>query len=171
MFSSCKKDPTVPNEQEVITTLIYTLSPFGGGSDPVVLTFRDLDGDGGSDPVVTTSGNLQANTTYTGAVVLQNEQTEPIENVTLEIAEEADDHQFFFETTLSSLTFKYKDTDSNNNPIGLNTELVTGDAGAGELTITLLHEPDKNAANVSSGDKTNAGGATDIEVTFSVTVE
>lgn len=168
-FSSCKKDPTVPNEQEVITTLTYTLSPFGGG-DAVVFTFRDIDGDGGDAPVIT-AGNLQANTTYSGAITLQNEQAEPVDDITIEIAEEVDDHQFFFETALSGLTIKYKDTDSNNNPVGLNTELVTGDAGTGDLTITLLHEPDKNAANVSSGDKTNAGGATDIEVTFSVTVE
>ena len=35
----------------------------------------------------------------------------------------------------------------------------------------LRHEPDKSAAGVSSGDITNAGGETDIEVSFNVIIE
>ena len=38
-------------------------------------------------------------------------------------------------------------------------------------TITLRHEPAKTATGVSGGDITNAGGETDIEVVFDVTVE
>ena len=37
--------------------------------------------------------------------------------------------------------------------------------------MTLRHEPAKDASGVAAGDITNAGGETDIEVTFDVTVE
>ena len=63
------------------------------------------------------------------------------------------------------------DTDSNNRPVGLASRVTTGAAGSGTLTITLLHEPDKAASGVADGDPSNAGGATDIEVTFDVTVQ
>jgi hypothetical protein len=65
----------------------------------------------------------------------------------------------------------YGDVDGNGKPLGLQTTVVTGDVSTGTLTITLRHEPDKSAAGVSGGDLTNAGGETDIEVTFDVTVQ
>ena len=34
------------------------------------------------------------------------------------------------------------------------------------MTVILRHEPNKAGAGVSDGDITNAGGETDIEVTF-----
>ena len=64
-FTSCKKEkdePVVPNEEEVITTLTYTLTPTAGGT-PVVFSFKDLDGDGGNDPVIV-SADLKENTEY-----------------------------------------------------------------------------------------------------------
>ena len=67
--------------------------------------------------------------------------------------------------------FAYADQDNNGNPIGLSFELTTGDAGNESYTITLRHEPDKTASGVSGGDITNAGGETDIEVVFDITVE
>jgi len=44
------------------------------------------------------------------------------------------------------------------------------DPGEGGLRITLRHEPNKTAAGVQNGDITNAGGETDIEVTFTFEV-
>ena len=171
LFTACNDDDTteVPNEEEVITTLIYTLTPNGGGN-PAVFTFRDLDGDGGNAPTIT-NGTLTANTTYTGSLTLSNETETPAEDITTEIAEEDDEHQFFFSTTVTGLSVAYADMDDNGNPIGLATTLVTGDAGTGNMTVTLLHEPDKNAAGVSGGSIDNAGGETDISVTFDVNVE
>jgi len=62
--------------------------------------------------------------------------------------------------------------DADGNPIGLDF-IVTTDATTGTeaFTITLRHEPSKDAAGVSAGDITNAGGETDVEVTFNVTVQ
>jgi hypothetical protein len=169
LFTACEPDePSGPNEEEVITTLIYTLTPNGGG-DVVTLSFRDLDGDGGNAPTIS-SGTLAANKTYAGVLTLLNETVTPADDITLEVLGEADAHQFFFQTNVSGLTFAYDDTDTNGKPLGVNSLVTTTAAGNGTVTVTLRHEPNKSATNVANGDITNAGGETDIEVTFNVTV-
>lgn len=167
IFSSCRDDHD-HDEQELITTLNYVLTDTAGNT--VTMSFQDLDGDGGDAPTIT-GGTLAANTTYTGSLTLSNESESPAGDITAEIREEDADHQFFFASTVTGLSVAYADTDDNNNPIGLATTVTTGAAGTGNLTITLLHEPDKSASGVATGDPSNAGGETDIEVTFSVTVQ
>ena len=168
-FSSCGDDPQPEDPEEVITTLIYTLTPVSGGNN-VVLTFRDIDGDGGNAPDIT-GGTLATNTVYQGAITLSNESEDPAEDITAEVRDEDLDHQFFFSSSLSDLNVTYSDTDPNGNPIGLATSVSTGAAGNGTLTVILRHQPDKNAAGVRDGEILNAGGETDIEVIFDVTVE
>ena len=168
-LTACEKTPEGPNEEEVITTLTYTLTPDGGGT-PVVLSFQDLDGDGGDAPIIT-GGTLAANTNYNGALELLNETETPAGDITEEIMEEDEDHQFFFQSTVSGLTIAYADQDSLGNPIGLATTITTKTPATGTLTVILRHEPDKAAAEVANGDITNAGGETDIEVTFDVEVQ
>ena len=169
-FTSCDKDdPVIPNEEELITTLNLYLTPVDNG-EMVTLSFQDLDGDGGNAPIVT-SGTLIADVQYSGRMELLNESESPVEDITEEIEEEDDEHQFFFQSTISDLSFTYEDEDDNGNPVGLSTTLSTGMAGSGNITITLVHEPAKNAAGVSGGDITNAEGEIDIEVTFPIIVE
>ena len=169
-LTSCEKDdPEVPNEEEVITTLVYALTPDGGGT-AVEFRFEDLDGDGGNAPVIT-NASLMANTTYSGSVMFLNETETPAEDITEEIEGEDEEHQVFFSVSGANATVTYSDADSNGNPIGLASSLVTGAASTGTLMVVLRHEPNKGAAGVSDGDITNAGGETDIEVTFDVTVQ
>lgn len=166
-LSSCEKDdPVIPNEGELITTLIYTLTPQNGG-ESVVLSFSDM---GMGQPEVVT-GTLKANTNYSGAIKLLNEIEIPVIDISEEVKEEGDEHQFFYLSTIEGLDVNYTDVDEDGLPIGLATQLVTKAAGSGELTIILRHEPAKDAPGVSDGDITNAGGETDIEVTFEVDVE
>ncbi len=170
LFTSCEKDdPIIPDEPELITTLNYMLSPANGG-DMITLSFQDLDGDGGEDPIVT-GGTLAANTSYVGRLELLNEAESPAESITEEIQEEEEEHQFFFQSSISDLSVSYNDEDSNDKPVGLSSIITTGAAASGTLTIILRHEPNKSATNVADGDITNAGGETDIEVTFSIDVQ
>ena len=169
-LTSCEKDPDPVNEEEVITTLTMTWTPDGGGT-PIVFQFRDVDGEGGMDPVLTTAP-LAANTTYNVSLELLNETEDPAEDITEEVEEEGAEHQFFFAVTQGiNLTFSYLDTDTNGAPIGLETQMNTGDASTGALQVTLRHEPDKGAAGVAQGDITNAGGETDIQVEFDLVIQ
>ncbi len=169
---SCSDDddtPEVINEEEVITTMNVTLT---SGSQTITLQSQDLDGDGPEDPVITVDGNLAANATYTGSIELLNETEDPAEDITEEVEEENLDHQFFYITSGDAIaSTSYSDTDDEGNPIGIEFELVTGDAGTATLQIVLKHEPEKDAEGVSDGDMTNAGGETDFDATFEITVE
>ena len=165
-----KDDPIVVNQEEVITTLTLTLTPESGNK--ITLRSYDLDGsDGPNPPVISISGSLAANTTYTGSVEVLNETESPAEDVTIEVIDEGEEHQFFYTFTNSIGTVAYTDTDNDENPIGVTFTLTTAAAGSGDLTVTLIHEPAKSAADVKSGSITNAGGETDVEATFSLTVQ
>ena len=139
-------------EEEVITTMTITLQPSDGGAD-VVLETRDIDGGGPDIPVVTVSGNLFANTEYSGSIVLLNETVDPAENMTEEIEEESLEQQFFY-TIGSGLnaSTEYMDEDPEGNPIGLDFTLTTTAASSGAITFTLRHEPVKSAEGVADGD-------------------
>lgn len=159
--------PEPVNEEEVITTLTATLTPDTGG-DAVVLKKFDADGDGPETPKVTVSGNLTAGATYTGNIVLLNETVNPAENITKEVEEESNEHQFFYNVGGDlDVTTAYGNTDDNGNPLGTEFTLTTGAASTGTLTITLRHEPKKP----NDGTLTDAAGETDASATFNVTVE
>ena len=165
IFASCTDEndtPPVVNEEEVITTLTVTLD---SGTDQIVLQYQDLDGEGSDPAVITVSGSLSVNTVYNGSIVLLNEIEG--ENINEEIEEEDLDHQFF-NTVVSGLnvTTDYADADSMGNPLGLSFILSTSEASSGALTFTLRHEPNKPNSGLD-----NAGGETDIEITFNVTVQ
>lgn len=152
--------PAPVNEEEVITTVIANLVAEG---TVVTLTSRDLDGDGPNDPEVTISGNFEVGTTYEGTVQFLNETVTPPEDITEEVDAEADEHQVFFllSTGLDG-TIDYGNFDGNGNPLGTQFTLVPNTASTGNLTIVLRHEPKKP----NNGTLADAGGETDISVTF-----
>ncbi|MDR7211566.1 type 1 periplasmic binding fold superfamily protein [Flavobacterium piscis] len=175
-FSSCSNDdndaPPV-NEEELITTVTAIYTPQGGGT-AITLQYKDLDGEGANAPVITVSGPFAKNTTYDGVVTFKNELADPAEDITPEIVAEGTDHQIFYQKTGTLNSFTYgtaaSNFDSNGKVIGLQSVFVTTGEASGNLMITLRHEPNKNAANVATGDITNAGGSTDAEVTFTISV-
>jgi hypothetical protein len=166
-FTSCDNDSRPVIENELITTVITTLR---NGDQTITLTFRDLDADGPNEPVVSVLGNLLANTTYTGEVEIIDETKDPDKDVTEEILEKDLEHQLFFQVPSALATVQYADTDSQGKPIGLAFNLTTGSAGSGNLIVTLRHEPNKSAEGVSMGNIANAGGSTDVEVTYPIVV-
>lgn len=169
---SCNEVDTIPppvtNEEELITTVKVTLT---NGGTTVVLQSKDLDGDGPNAPVVTVAGNLLANTTYLGSVQFLNESVNPADNITEEILAEDEDHQIFYQLSSGLGTIAYTDNDSNNNPVGLAITYQTNTVGSGNLIVTLRHLPSKSAVGVSLGNIANAGGSTDAEVIFPITIQ
>ena len=159
-----KDDPKPVNEEELITTLTVILET-GEPEEGVVLRFFDEDGaSGGIAPIVTVDGALKAGREYAAVIELLNETTDPAEDITAEIAEEADDHLFCFSTS-EHITVTYDDEDSEGRPIGLVTTWSVSNAGDATVTIRLRHQ---------HGTKTGecpGGGDTDIEVTFDLVIE
>ena len=171
LYFSCSDDddnsvPEPINEEEVITTMTVYLENTADESDVVMMMTQDLDGDGPNEPVVTVDGPLSSGSDYIGALGWANEMEDPAENITLEILEEADEHQVFFSASGVDIAFEYGDFDSNMNPLGTIFLMTTGDAGSGTVTITLVHEPTKPNDGLDT-----AGGSIDIQTTFDVVVE
>ncbi|MBK7534443.1 MAG: hypothetical protein IPI49_03530 [Myxococcales bacterium] len=187
LLGACDDDEHNHNENEVITTVILTFTPAAGGA-AVTATFNDPDGDGGAAPTVDPI-NLVAATTYTAAVRFENRLETPAEDITVEVADEATEHQVFFTGTAvngpasnqtgAALTHSYADTDAGGLPIGLANSFVAA-RGTGTMLVTLRHMPPVNSAPAKTasaamtvkdaGGFSTLGGATDVSVTFQVTV-
>jgi len=163
---ACEPDePMIENEEEVITAVTLTFFPADATMETVTYGFSDPDGDGGNEPDFSYTGTLNANATYTCQTSFAN----TMGSIDGEIVAEGRDHQTFL-TSTANLTFTYNDMDLDGNALGLNTIARTGAAGTGNLTVTLRHEPTKTPP-VAINRPALAGGETDVEVTFTATVQ
>ena len=174
------------NEGEVITTAELTFSPTGGGAATIAV-FDDPDGDGGEAPTVD-EVTLQAGM-YTLTVRFENRLENPAEDITVEVADESQEHQVFLTGSAvdgpasdnpgALLLHSYDDQDVNGLPIGLRNAVVAS-AGSGELVVTLRHLPPVGGAMVKSAELSSEvrdggfsaiGGSTDAQVSFAVTIQ
>jgi hypothetical protein len=156
----CKKDDGPDDEGELITTVLLTFTPAGGGASST-FAWRDIDLSGNPEiqPI-----SLSAGTVYTLSVEILDETKNPAEDITEEIEEEDDEHQiFYFSNPGSLLTLTYQDEDAAGLPVGLSMRAVAGPAGSGTLRAVLKHAP-----GIKDGQF--ATGSTDFDVTFPVTL-
>ena len=165
LYFSCSDDddnsmPEPINEEEVITTMnVYV-------NEILAMSSTDPDGDGPLEPVVT-DGVLAASTTYDVRLEFLNELEDPAEDITEEVEEESLAHQVFYSVGGDlDVGVEYANFDTDGNPLGTQITLTTNEAGSGTITITLIHEPMKPNDGLAT-----AGGETDMEVTFNVSVE
>lgn len=169
VFSACKDDEDVPEPQdnELITTVIYALTPATGSAAPAAtITWEDLDGAGGAAPVITGGPlTLRANTAYTGTITLLDKTKTPVANITDEVAKEKEDHLFIYEPTPANLvTVTRTDRDAKNLEVGLATRVATTAAATGTLKITLRHQPGTKNGTAAPGD-------TDVAATVPLVVQ
>jgi hypothetical protein len=172
-ITGCKKDDDlvdvpqpVVNEQEIITSLFLQLTDSATNTPFDTVAFRDLDGDGANAPIQWDTVRLNANTTYLMSVLLLNEIPNPADTISNEVAEEANDHQFFFNIVGVSLTHTYLDQDNNTPPLplGLDNKIRTGSTGSGTFQIVLKHQPGTKDGQQTTGDS-------DIDVTFQTIIQ
>ena len=173
-----------PNE--VMTTVKLNFTPASGG-EAVEFTWADpeADGDPVIDPIVLTAGE-----SYAVTIQILNELEMPAEDVTIELRDELDEHQFFFtgdavsspanENDSAIITQAYADADGEGFPVGLSNTIEATTAGMGTLSIMLRHMPPVNdtlvktgelAELVKNGQTDELPGNVDIEIDFPVTVE
>ena len=171
VFYSCKdkdKDPSNPapiNPQELITTVKLTLTDASDSNNTFTVQWKDSDGPGTLTPVIDTL-LLDTSKTYNAVVSVLDETKSPVDDITKEIKEEAEAHQFFY--TLSSnlsgrVSITRTDKDLNNLPVGLELQLSTtaGTSAQGTLNVVLSH--------YDGVPKTASPSAeSDIDITFPV---
>lgn len=166
--------------EEEINEVTLTFTPTGGG-DAIVVKWFDEDGEGVGAPTIDDI-SLAADTEYDMTVTLTNTLgTEP-EDITAEIQEEDDEHQFFFAFTADIFSdpsgdgnidnrddpLNYNDEDDNGLPVGLSTKWTTGSATSSDATfqVVLKHQPDLKTA---TSDATVGG--TDIDIEFNISIQ
>jgi len=175
------------HEHEVMTTVVLTFTSQADGT-ALEYIWADVENDG--DPVIDDVFLAEA-TDYEVGVQLWNELEDPMEDVTPEIQDEADEHQVFFtgdavegpatgENADAILLHDYADEDANGLPLGLLNTVSTLGHGTGDLVVTLRHMPPENdqaikveglADTVATEGFGAIGGANDVSVTFAVEVE
>lgn len=181
-LTSCNEDPKPENIPELITKATLTFTPIGGGTT-VTVSATDPDGEGVQDIVVDGPINLVVSKSYTLTVELINalaKPTDPEYNVTDEVEEESDEHIFFYSWTNNVFSdpagngnidnraddVNYNDQDDNGLPLGLNTSWTSAAAPtSGTFRILLKHQPDLKSATTTAAD-----GESDLDLTFTVTV-
>jgi hypothetical protein len=169
-IQACKKDdklvpvPPVGNASELITKVTLTFTDPLGVNPTVVATFSDPDGPGGNAPVQFDDITLLAGATYHCAITLFDESKNPIEDITPEVLEEADEHLFCFDVSGANVTITRTDSDGTYE-VGLASSWVCGSVSSGSVKVTLKHQTN------GSKDGTCTPGETDIEVTFQTVIQ
>ncbi len=159
-WTGCKKDNAT--EPEVITTVVLHLKATDGSLDQA-FEWNDPDGDGGNAPTVDNI-LLATGKTYTCKIQVLDRSQTPEVDITDEIEAENTEHLFVFKTDGVNITIAGADTDANGKPFRLSTTWTAGALSLGAVTVTLKHEPDKNAVDP------DATGETDFEVDFPVRI-
>ncbi len=187
-LSGCKNDDPEPeNIPELVTKVTLKFTPAGGGA-AVTVTATDPDGEGVQDIKVDGTINLIKGTQYTLSLELINglyKVGDDGYNITAEVEEEGDEHQFFFrfsEGAFSSPTgmgnikdnssstagsINYLDKDVNNLPIGISTSWTSSGVATSDKSfrVVLKHQPD-----IKSSTSTSLDGESDLDISFVLNV-
>ncbi len=141
MFTACTKEKaTEENTEELITTVIVKLTPVAGGS-PLEFKYEDIDGVGGAAATFQEIV-IAPNKVYNAQIILLDKTKSPVDTVSAEVEEEANDHQFYFTPNSGvNLTVSNLETDPLGRPLGLTSTWATGAASTGKIFITLKHKP------------------------------
>lgn len=155
-LNSCKPDDH-DHGQENITTLKVKLTKAGGGE--TTFTYKTLNGTTTKDEIV-----LDEGATYTATLQLLDESKTPAEDLTSEIVNESNEHQFFYTPSPADLvTISNLDKDKKGANFGLNSTWVAGGKKNGTLKIVLKHYDDTKSTDPTKGE-------TDLEVLFDTAV-
>ena len=182
---SCDKgEPVVVHEHEVLTRVVLEVKKDGETNFKKYTFEVEVHDDHGHDDHGDddhgdddhgdehTEVELDTNSTYHVGIFFYNDSDpDNIEDVTLEVIEEADAHQVFYEMTEIpgfSIAAASDDTkDSNGNPLFLKTSWTTASETSGDVMAYLIHEPTSKTGST----RADFGGATDLQIEFEVHIE
>jgi hypothetical protein len=168
LVAGCGDSTTEPGgETEVISRVTVTLTPPAGAAQTAFID--DADGNGPGAPSAQQGAlALARNTTYTGTIRFENRLENPPEDITTEVAAEANEHRVFYSASGAGVTITATDTDAQGRPLGLRYTVATGATpAAGQITVVLCHYD--NVAKPATA--TSCSAETDINVSFSYTIQ
>lgn len=177
-FASCEsEDPEKENEGEVITDVTLKFQELNGSNALIgdVLSFKASDPQGievGKTPTVQ-SISLTKGKKYQMTIEVYNSIEG--EDITQEILEEAEEHQFFFlGQVFDSSFFSIQYADAGGIALGVKTTIIVSSSTGtnnSNMRVVLRHDLDKNfpgASNPNFANFVQAGGESDLDITFPV---
>ncbi|MDR7131908.1 hypothetical protein J2X69_004274 [Algoriphagus sp. 4150] len=181
-FSSCSSDDPVPeNDGELITDVTLTFQEIDENGNAVgdSFDFTASDPQGievGSAPTIETV-TLTKGKTYQMSIEVYNSIAD--EDITEEILEESDEHQFYFLGTafVGSPVLSYAYDDEGGVLLGLKgivTVASTPATNNATMRILLRHDLDKDypgADNPNFEGYAQAGGESDLDISFPLILE
>ncbi len=169
VFQSCLKkeglsaaEPQIVNAEELITTVKLVLTDSANSANVMTVVFNDPDGSGGNLPTQFDTIKLAPNKTYFVSVLLLDMSKSPVDTISNEVLEEANDHMLFYHHNGVGINTSYLDWDTNVPPlpVGLSTKWQTnGILSSGTSQIILKHQ-------LGTKNGTETPGDTDVDVTF-----
>jgi len=160
IYSCSKDDPDGINEQEYISNVVISVTSPDG-------SLQTIDWDLSETNMETI--NLKANSNYSVGLSFEN-RSDPtdIEDVTLEIIDEADEHQVFFEFADVSVdvTSANNDTKVGSRGILLKSVWSASSTGSGIVRVYLIHQP----TNFNATTREAFGGFNDVSIDIPVSI-
>ena len=160
IYSCSKDDPDGINEQEYISNVVLNITSSDGIS-------QTIDWDISETNMETI--NLKTNSDYNVGLSFEN-RSDPtdIEDVTIEIIDEADEHQVFFEFADVSVDVTSADNDTKVGSRGVLLKSVwnASSSGSGIVRVYLIHQP----TNFNATNREAFGGFNDVSIDIPVTV-
>lgn len=181
-FASCtSEEPEEENEEEVITDVTLTFTELNSVGAPMgsKISFKASDPQGielGSSPTIETV-TLTRGKTYRMEITVFNSIEN--EDITAEVLEEADEHQFYFLGTAfvgSSAPASIVYDDPSGELIGLQSKMtLSASPGFNNaiMRVILRHDLNKSfagATNPHFQDFAQAGGETDLDINFPLVI-
>lgn len=182
LLSACEaEEPTREDSPEMITTVVATFTPVGGGA---AITGKAVDPDGDGIRNIESDGpvRLKAGITYQLTLGMYNDlaaHDSDEYDISAEVKSDGVEHMLFFGWTNNLFsnptgngnidsrndTVLYEDEDDHGLPLGLVTQWTTGTPSTGVLHILLKHQPDLKS-EISTADM----GESDLDVVFDIEV-
>jgi hypothetical protein len=181
-FTACESDDPEPeNDGEVITDVILNFQELNAAGTPIgaIVSFKASDPQGIEVGSTTTIDNVTLTKGKTYQMKIEVLNSIENEDITKEILEEGDEHQFYFLGTafVGSNILTYTYADPSGELIGLEGKVVIAQSPGfnnANMRIVLRHDLDKNfpgASNPNFENFVQAGGETDLDVVFPLIVQ
>lgn len=161
LINSCgKDDPDGINEQEYISNVVVSVTSADGELQTIDWDLSEANME---------AINLKVNSNYNVELSFEN-RSDPtdIENITLEIIDEADEHQVFFEFADVSInvTSASNDTKVGSRGVLLQSVWNATSTGSGIVRVYLIHQP----TNFNATNREAFGGFNDVAIDIPVTI-
>jgi hypothetical protein len=159
-YSCSKDDPDAINQQEYISNVVLEIQAADGSNQTIDWDISEQNSQ---------SINLNANVNYNVEIsFLNNSDPSNIEKVTLEVIEEADEHQVFYEFAEVSVNITSASDDTKDGSRGILIKSIwnASSSGSGIVRVYLIHQP----TNLNATTREGFGGFNDVAIDIPVTI-